>query len=331
MLYDKMRHSLLSISLFFVSISVLIAGCSQIKTQTTSTSSTIPTTTANVPTITAPDAYNLIQQNLNNPNFIILDVRTADEFNSGHIAVAININYESQQFTADVSKLDKNKQYLVYCATGIRGAAATQIMMSFGFTDVQNMTGGITAWIQDGYPTVGLATATTTSAQSENGLQLQVSVNASSLTSGKALQITLSEYNTLYTTNNVSAEKNWGIDGLTTGACPNISVLPFGVAVYQGQYTAQNVSKGTPLDIFAPVACPMYVRLINGYTFLPDSINAAVMPGGDLTTPTPMLAKITVDGTYTQGTQLTPLVPGVYTIVAGDEWGMLEFLYISVK
>ena len=100
------------------------------------------------------DAYNLIQQNLNNPGFIIIDVRTADEFNSGHIAGAINIDYESPQFTADVSKLDKNKQYLVYCATGIRGAAATQIMISLGFKDVQNMAGGITAWIQDGYPTV---------------------------------------------------------------------------------------------------------------------------------------------------------------------------------
>jgi rhodanese-related sulfurtransferase len=327
----KMRHGLSVVLSFFILISVLMAGCSQTTTQTTTTSSTTVTTTPNVPTITTPDAYNLIQQNLNNPDFIILDVRTADEFNSGHIAGAINIDYESQQFTADVSKLDKNKQYLVYCATGIRGAAATQIMMSLGFTDVQNMAGGITAWIQDGYPTVGLTTATTTSAQSENGLQLRVSVNASSLTSGKALQITLSEYNTLSTTNNVSAEKNWGIDGLTTGACPNTSVLPFGVAVFNGQYTAQNISQATPLDIFAPVACPQYIRLITSYIFLPHSINAAVMPGGDVSSPTPMSANITVDGTYKQGTQLTPLVPGVYTIVAGDEWGMLEFIYINVN
>ena len=170
---------------------MLIAGCSQIKTQTTSTSSTTVTTTANVPTITATDAYTLIQQNLNNPGFIIIDVRTLTEFNSGHIAGAINIDYESPQFTADVSKLDKNKQYLVYCATGIRGAAATQIMISLGFKYVQNMAGGITAWMQAGYPTVetttqpATTTSTTTSVQSTDGLQLQVAVNATSLTPGE--------------------------------------------------------------------------------------------------------------------------------------------------
>ena len=327
----KMRHVLSMILLFSLIISVLMVGCSQIKTKTTSTSSTIATTIANVPTITAENAYTLIQQNLNNPDFIILDVRTADEFNSGHIATATNIDYYSSNFQADIGKLDKNKQYLVYCATGIRGAAATQVMMSLGFTDVQNMAGGITAWIQDGYPTAGLATATTTSAQSENGLQLQVSINASSLTSGKALQITLSEYNTLSTTNNVSAEKNWGVNGLTIGACPNINELPFGVAVFQGDYNAQNISQGTPLELFAAVPCALLIRLITGYDFLPNSSNAAIMPGGDLASPTPMSATETANGTYTKGFQLTPWVPGVYTIVAGDEWGALEFLYFNVK
>ncbi len=337
MLHNKVRCSLLLISLFFVSISVLIAGCSQIKTQTTSTSSTIVTTTANVPTITATNAYTLIQQNLKNPGFNIIDVRTLTEFNAGHIAGAINIDYESPQFTADVSKLDKNKQYLVYCTTGIRGAAATQIMINLGFKYVQNMTGGITAWTQAGYPTVetttqpATTTSTTTSVQSTDGLQLQVAVNATSLTPGENLQISVDEYNTLTTVNSVSSGKNWGVSGLSLGACSNTYVQPFGVALYQGHFTAENISQATPLEIYARVPCPNYIRLITGYDFLPDSTNAALMPGGDVSSPTSMAANVIVGGTYTQVTQLTPLVSGDYTVVAGDEWGALEFLYINVK
>jgi hypothetical protein len=172
---------------------------------------------------------------------------------------------------------------------------------------------------------------TTATAQSSNGLQLRASVNVTSLTSGEALQVSVSEYNTLAITNNVTAEKSWGVNGLFLGACPNVYVQPFGVALFQGRYTAQNVSQATPLSIFAPAACPMYVRLITGYVFLPQSINAAVLPGGDLTTGTPMSANITVNGVYTEGTQSYPLNPGLYTVVAGDEWGTLEFLYISVE
>jgi hypothetical protein len=156
-------------------------------------------------------------------------------------------------------------------------------------------------------------------------------VNGTTLSSGQALQISVSEYNTLSVTNNVSAEKNWAVGGLTLGVCPNIYVQPFGMAVFQGRYTAPTISQGTPLHIFAPVACPNYIRLITSYIFLPESIDAAVMPGGDLTSATPMSANITVNGIYTQGTQSHPMDSGLYAIVAGDEWGTIEFVYVTVK
>jgi len=175
-----------------------------------------------------------------------------------------------------------------------------------------------------------IATLTTTTAQSGNGLQLQVSLNAATLTPGEPLQINVSEYNTLPTNNNVAAATNWGVNGLTIGACPNINLLPFGVAVFRGHYDAGNISQGTPLPLFAAVPCVPLIRLITGYDFLPDSSTAAIMPGGDLQSPTLMSATETVKGTYSQGIQLTPLTSGIYTVVAGDEWGTLEFLYINV-
>ena len=116
-----------------------------------------------------------------------------------------------------------------------------------------------------------ISTLTTTTAQSGNGLQLQVSVNAAILTQGEPLQINISDYNTLPTNNNVAAATNWGVNGLTIGACPNINVLPFGVAVFQGHYDARNISQGTPLELFEAVPCVQLIRLITGYDFLPNS------------------------------------------------------------
>ena len=118
-----------------------------------------------------------------------------------------------------------------------------------------------------------IATLTTTTAQSGNGLQLQVSVNAATLTPGEPLQINVNEYNTLSTNNNVAAATNWGVDGLTNGACPNINLLPFGMAVFRGKYNARNISQGTPLELFGAVPCVQLIRLITGYDFLPDSNN----------------------------------------------------------
>jgi rhodanese-related sulfurtransferase len=133
---------------------LLLVACVQTTARTGSTVLETTSSSSEVPSINTLNGYNLIQKNRDNPNFIILDVRTTDEFKSGYIAGAINIDYNSPDFKANIGKLDKNKQYLVYCRTGIRGAAAVQIMIDLGFKQVQNLTGAITSWIEDGYPIV---------------------------------------------------------------------------------------------------------------------------------------------------------------------------------
>ena len=69
------------------------------------------------------------------------------------------------------------------------------------------------------------------------------------------------------------------------------------ITIFQGRYTAQNISQGTPLDIFAPVACPNYSRLITEYIFQPNSMDAYAMPVCFITPATPMSAQITINGT----------------------------------
>jgi len=127
----------------------LVSGCASAPQ-----SPAVPASTSAVPAISAQDAFNLIQTNKDNPKFVIMDVRTAAEFNSGHLANSTNLDYYSPDFKSNLDKLSRNEEYLVYCQTGVRGAAAARLMTDLGFTKVHNLTGGIVDWINAGYPTV---------------------------------------------------------------------------------------------------------------------------------------------------------------------------------
>jgi len=86
------------------------------------------------------------------PNFQVLDVRTADEFKSGHVAGATNLNVHDPEFAKKLAALDKSKTYLVHCARGKRSAMATEQMLKAGLTNVLDFTGGFEAWIKAGKP-----------------------------------------------------------------------------------------------------------------------------------------------------------------------------------
>lgn len=80
-------------------------------------------------------------------NAVILDVRTQEEFNRGIIPNAKNIDiYKGQGFIDEVEKLDKTKNYYVYCAAGARSGQACNIMNQLGFENAYNLTGGISQW-----------------------------------------------------------------------------------------------------------------------------------------------------------------------------------------
>jgi rhodanese-related sulfurtransferase len=101
--------------------------------------------------ITAQQAVDLIQKNQNNPGFVILDVRTPQEYQSGIIAGAINIDFYAVDFKNQISQLDKNKKYLVYCRTANRSGQTATIMKSLKFKEVYDLAGGVVAWSQKGF------------------------------------------------------------------------------------------------------------------------------------------------------------------------------------
>ena len=87
-----------------------------------------------------------IKTEIKKNDFIILDVRTPEEFAAGHLKNAININYYDKDFAQRVSSLDKRKKVVVYCAVGGRGGQALTKMDALGFQYVLNMKGGYNAW-----------------------------------------------------------------------------------------------------------------------------------------------------------------------------------------
>ncbi len=76
----------------------------------------------------------------------LIDVRSPEEFNGGHISNSKNINYNSAEFKEEVSKLDKSKPVYVYCQAGGRSAAAAKVLVQLGFSKVYDLKGGYGSW-----------------------------------------------------------------------------------------------------------------------------------------------------------------------------------------
>jgi len=111
-----------------------------------------PSDTLQVQEVTSQEAFDLIQENHGNPDFIILDVRTSLEFHDRHIEGTLNIDVNLPSFSEELEQLDRNATYLVYCRSGNRSRTALRIMDNLGFTRVYHLTNGITEWVDAGLP-----------------------------------------------------------------------------------------------------------------------------------------------------------------------------------
>ena len=85
---------------------------------------------------------------------ITLDVRTPGEFAEGYIKGARLVDFQSGNFENEISILDKNATYAVYCRSGNRSGQAVKVMRDAGFTKVFNMNGGVIDWANAGLPLV---------------------------------------------------------------------------------------------------------------------------------------------------------------------------------
>lgn len=116
-----------------------------------SCSGQVPTTSPELTTpsyidITPEEAHEMVSQG----EVVVLDVRTPEEYNSGHISDALLIPLSELESRLD--ELNPSDHILVYCKTSVRSAKAAGILVDNGFIHVYNMDGGITQWQARGFP-----------------------------------------------------------------------------------------------------------------------------------------------------------------------------------
>lgn len=87
---------------------------------------------------------------------VIVDVRTSEEYNAGHLEGAVNVDVQSPEFDTLITALPTDGEYVVYCASGNRSSSAVARMEGLGFTNITDA-GGISAAASS----TGLATVTT--------------------------------------------------------------------------------------------------------------------------------------------------------------------------
>jgi len=178
---------------------------------------------------------------------------------------------------------------------------------------------------------VGPKSVTTESA---GGLLLGLSMNETTIAPGQTIGITVYERNTFQKTNNVSASDGWPVSGLSVGPC-GVTTMPMGIALYQGNWSMLTNSGAQPLQLYkpGPYYCPAIMGGVRAYVFQPTSVQAQVIGP---CSPNPcfisnMSSTIDARGYWSTGLiQFSDFSPGVYTVVAGDEWGNVLLLRFEV-
>ncbi|HMX41761.1 MAG TPA: rhodanese-like domain-containing protein [Saprospiraceae bacterium] len=82
----------------------------------------------------------------------LIDVRTPQEYQGGHIDKAANIDFYAPDFAEQLRRLKPDQQVLVYCAVGGRSSQAAAQLSRLGFGRVTNLQGGMQAWRAAGKP-----------------------------------------------------------------------------------------------------------------------------------------------------------------------------------
>lgn len=101
------------------------------------------------PTITIVHAAEV----LNQENTFFLDTREVKEFDVSHIENSLNVGYDNFNISS-VSHIKKDAMIIVYCSIGARSQTIAQKLILAGYTDVQNLYGGLFHWANNDYPMV---------------------------------------------------------------------------------------------------------------------------------------------------------------------------------
>lgn len=87
------------------------------------------------------------QDSLVQPNVTLIDVRTSEEYESGHLDKAQNIDFLNEElFITEIEKFDKSQPIYIYCRSGNRSGKAATLMQELGFQTIYDLEGGYLNW-----------------------------------------------------------------------------------------------------------------------------------------------------------------------------------------
>ena len=147
----------------FLAGTLFLAGCSEVLAK-------------KEPTMISPEKVAEILKTQKD-SYIILDVRTKEEFDSGHLDSALLVPVD--ELETRYGELSKDKPIIVYCRSGSRSAKAAALLVSKGFSQVYDMTGGINAWTSKGYPVIVESASTSNTATNPQSSSTTVSAEDS--------------------------------------------------------------------------------------------------------------------------------------------------------
>ena len=98
------------------------------------------------------EAAELLAENKDDPDFVVLDIRTPGEYQTGHLPKAILIDFYARDFADKLSKLDKQNRYLYYCRSGNRSRKSLALFQKLQFQQVYHLAHGIKSWQKAGLP-----------------------------------------------------------------------------------------------------------------------------------------------------------------------------------
>jgi len=134
------RSSILLIVMLWISL----VSCGQKQNEKSSDQDSASTIT-----LISPEELNKV-----NKDIVLIDVRTPQEYATGHLENSVNIDLRSRNFKELVGKLDKNQDVYVYCKVGGRSASAARTMEDMGFKKIYDLKGGILQWEKEGFKQV---------------------------------------------------------------------------------------------------------------------------------------------------------------------------------
>lgn len=130
---------------------LIVVGCKDTNTKSETPVAVADEQQPKVALISAEAMFQLLESN---PDVQLLDVRTAEEVAEGKIAGSINISSADPNFEEAIRGLDLTKPLYIYCRSGGRSANSADLVKEFGFPEIYDLDGGITAWETAGYSVV---------------------------------------------------------------------------------------------------------------------------------------------------------------------------------